>query len=204
MTWFDAELTTLGESQALKANAFWKESLTTTKIPAPESYYSSPLERCLSTANLTYSGLALPETRPFRPVIKELLREDLGVHTCDKRHKKSEIAKKWPNFAFEEGFPEEDPFWDPDWRESHTHHVYRSKLLLDDIFEHDDATIIALSSHSGAISTILEAVGHRKFQLQTGGMIPVLLRIRRNEGQRPSEKLEPPSKPKVCNPPAKF
>lgn len=42
------------------------------RIPAPQSYYVSPLNRCLKTAQITFSGLGMPGTSPFRPVIKEV------------------------------------------------------------------------------------------------------------------------------------
>jgi broad specificity phosphatase PhoE len=72
MTWADAQITDKGTSQALLANAFWKKELVEAKIPAPQSYYTSPLDRCLATANLTFSGLALPSEEPFRPIVKEV------------------------------------------------------------------------------------------------------------------------------------
>jgi len=51
----------------------------------------------------------------------------------------------------------------------------RIEKLLDDIFRHDSSTFISLTSHSGAISSILRVIGHRKFQLGTGSVIPVLV-----------------------------
>lgn len=72
MTWADARLTSKGAAQALAAHAFWKKELTEAKIPAPQSYYVSPLDRCIATANLTFTGLDLPDESPFKPVIKEV------------------------------------------------------------------------------------------------------------------------------------
>jgi broad specificity phosphatase PhoE len=201
MTWADAELTPLGINQALTANTFWKRALTEAKIPAPESYYTSPLERCLSTAHYTFSGLSLPAASQFRPIIKELLREDIGVHTCDRRGSRSQIRRRWPDYELEDGFSENDVLWDPDYRESESAHVYRLKLLLDDVFANDQSTFVSCTSHSGTISAILRGVKHREFRLQTGGVIPVFLRVRRNHSPRPSEALDPPTKPPVCPPP---
>ena len=70
--WTDARLTPTGVRQAEIAHDFWQRELVTSKIPAPESYYSSPLWRCLSTANITFANLPLPGNRPFRPVVKEV------------------------------------------------------------------------------------------------------------------------------------
>lgn len=175
--------------------------MAASKIPAPESYYVSPLQRCLSTANHTFSGLSLPTDRPYKPVIKELLREALGVHTCDRRFTKSKIQSMWPEYVFEPDFEEEDLLWDPDLRESDTHEVFRLQLLLDDIFANDQNTFISLTSHSGAISAILRGIGHREFQLQTGGVIPVFLAGQRHHHSRPAKGIDPPSKAPSCTPP---
>ncbi len=52
----------------------------------------------------------------------------------------------------------------------------RIKTLLEDIFSHDSNTFISLTSHSGAISSILRVIGHRKFPLVTGSVFPVLVK----------------------------
>ena len=44
------------------------------KITMPQSYYVSPLTRCLSTAMLTFSRLELPKNRKFHAVIKEVMK----------------------------------------------------------------------------------------------------------------------------------
>lgn len=70
-TWVDARLTELGESQARTARSVWQRQ-TELEIPAPQSYYVSPLNRCCRTAQITFEGVGLPVTEPFRPVIKEV------------------------------------------------------------------------------------------------------------------------------------
>lgn len=72
-TWFDAKLTPTGTDQALTARKAWKKHLEKNRIPAPESYYVSPLMRCLQTARLTFEGIGVAGTKPFKPVIKEVL-----------------------------------------------------------------------------------------------------------------------------------
>jgi broad specificity phosphatase PhoE len=175
--------------------------LSKSRTPAPESYYVSPLQRCLSTSNYTFSGLSLPPNRPFKPIIKELLREALGVHTCDRRYSKSKIQSMWPEYVFEPNFVEDDPLWDPELRESGTHRVFRLQLLLDDIFANDKNTFISFTSHSGSISSILRGIGHRDFELQTGGVIPVFLKGRRHEQPRPVTGIDPPTKAPLCRKP---
>lgn len=72
IAWADAHLTDEGVKQALIANSFWATEIATQKIPVPETYYTSPLDRCLATANITFSGLSLPGRKPFLPVVKEV------------------------------------------------------------------------------------------------------------------------------------
>jgi broad specificity phosphatase PhoE len=74
ISWNDAILTPKGHSQALTANKFWKESTSTSKIPFPATFYTSPMSRCLDTVNLTFADLsAFHETeKPFSPIVKEV------------------------------------------------------------------------------------------------------------------------------------
>ena len=105
--------------------------METQHIPVPESYYTSPLDRCLSTANITFNGLKLPAQQPCVPEVKELLREVIGVHTCDRRSSKAYIHKNFPTYTFEPGFAEEDEMWRPDVREDHsTHDVRISRVFV--------------------------------------------------------------------------
>ena len=157
-TWADAHLTPIGIAQARKAHSFWASHLTEQHIPAPESYYSSPLTRCLDTANLTFSDLPLPTNRPFVPVIKELLREAIGVHTCDRRSTKSFIAQRYPGWKFESGFKEEDPLWTANVREGDGSMDRRSKVVLDEVFTSDRSTFVSISSHSGEIASLLRGM----------------------------------------------
>ncbi|BAE64944.1 unnamed protein product [Aspergillus oryzae RIB40] len=196
-TWVDARLTPLGISQAETANQAWRTQIQN-NIPSPQSYYVSPLNRCLATASITFKDLGLPHTEPFRPVIKELLRETLGLHTCDSRSSKTAIAEEYPLYRFEEGFAEEDPLYDPELRESDFARDVRLRELLSDVFAHDASTVVSLTAHSGAITSILEVVGHRRFALMTGAVIPVLVRGVRVEGPSPPVQVEPPTRAPVC------
>ncbi|KAI9789131.1 MAG: hypothetical protein M1816_006381 [Peltula sp. TS41687] len=71
-TWIDAHLTARGVMQAQDAHEFWRNELNEHKIPPPQSYYVSPLYRCLDTAKITFSELELPQAYPFVPEIKEV------------------------------------------------------------------------------------------------------------------------------------
>jgi len=192
-TWADAHLTANGIAQAQVAHNFWRTTIMNQGIPVPQSYYVSPLDRCLATANVTFTGLkdVLPRESPFVPVVKELLREALGVHTCDRRSSREDIVKNYPGYVIEEGFTEMDQLWDPDVRESNGQIRARLKTLLDGIVINDENMFISLTSHSGAISAMLHVLGHRPFELQTGSVIPVLVKVDMMEGQGPSTSIAP-------------
>ncbi|KAJ5647925.1 hypothetical protein N7490_004297 [Penicillium lividum] len=176
--WVDARLTDLGRSQAKTAYKTWERQFAN-GVPAPQSYYVSPLHRTCETAEITFKGLDMPLTDPFRPLIKELLRETLGEHTCDRRSKASEIKAEFPGYQSEPGFSEDDPLWDAHSRETNEQRNERLTKFLDDIFANDENLIISLTAHSGAITSILEVIGHRAFPLQTGAVIPVVVQAER-------------------------
>ncbi|KAF2098402.1 putative GPI anchored protein, partial [Rhizodiscina lignyota] len=178
--WADALLTEEGEKQALAANKYWGGALERGQ-PAPDSYYSSPLSRCLQTANFTFTGLTLPQDKPFKPVVKELLRETNGVHTCDRRSSLTQLRKSFPSsfmstFTFEPGFSDKDPLWSGDERETDEETETRVRTLLNDIFTHDKGVWVSMTTHSGACRAILAVVQHREFPLKTGSVMAVLVR----------------------------
>ncbi|PNY29543.1 Phosphomutase-like protein 3 [Tolypocladium capitatum] len=177
--WSDALLTPQGVVEAQRANAYFKTRFEQHGMPFFDSYYSSPLSRCIQTAITTFAaGLDLPASRPFAPTIKELFREGISIHTCDRRSTRSHIHAFAPNFAFEPGFTEQDELWRGDRGEGETdaHELARSKAVLDDVFTNDDGTWLSVTSHSGEIAALLTALGHRDFGLSTGQIIPVLVR----------------------------
>ncbi|PSN72424.1 phosphoglycerate mutase family protein [Corynespora cassiicola Philippines] len=200
MVWADAHLTEVGQGQAKDVHKLWS-SLLPEGIPPPETYYVSPLTRTIETADLSFKGLALPEDKPYDPIGKELLREAIGVHTCDRRSTASHIRNTFPHVKLEPGFSEEDPLWTADYREPRSARKYRLEQLLDDMFEHDSNVFLSLTSHSGAIASILEAISHRNFALQTGGVIPTLVRAEKVEGEREKPPHEPSEGPPACTEP---
>ena len=190
VTWSDAHLTPVGIRQAEDVSAFWV-SQTGKGTPTPQTFYSSPLDRAIHTAQITFGGLDLPEDRRFTPIIKEMLREGIGIHTCDRRSSLSDLKSKYPSFDIEASFAEDDPLWLPNLREPGSAQTLRLRGLLDDIFAHDSSTWISMTSHGGTIQSILRAVGHREFAVQTGGVIPLLVKVERVAEKRPTEKAEP-------------
>ena len=155
VNWADAHLTPLGVSQALAVNAFWNTEIETQKIPTPQSFYTSPLTRCLQTAKLTFDGLNLPAEYPFVPEVKEFFREGISGHTCDRRSSKSYIRDSFPSYTIEPGFTENDELWQPLHSETTLDQAIRSKTVLDEVFTGDRNTFISVTSHSGEIASIL-------------------------------------------------
>jgi broad specificity phosphatase PhoE len=174
----DADVTEDGIEQALIAKDFWLSRIENEKITPPESYYTSPLTRCLATANLTFSGLPLPPKHPFIAIVKDKLREGISEHTCDRRSNKTYIAARFPSYRFEPGFAEYDQLWTGVTVETPQAQDYRSKQLLDDIFKHDCSTYFSFTSHSGELRSILRVLRHREFPLRTGAVIPVLVKAK--------------------------
>lgn len=200
ITWTDAHLTSVGEQQARDVNILWSAQLPH-GLPAPETYYVSPLTRTIQTADLSFANLSLPPSRPYKPYIVEIHRETLGIHTCDRRSDKSVIASAFPHVTFEDGFVEPDPLWEADYREPTSARRYRLGVMLDEVFDADENLWISFTNHSGAITSLLEVMGHRTFALETGGVIPVFVKAVRKEGKREAPVKEPSDAPPMCDGP---
>lgn len=138
----------------------------------------------------------------FVPQVKEGFREGISLHTCDRRRSRSYIEGLFPDWTFEEGFSEEDELWTGVRGETSEAQDLRSRRALDDIFnaqgptgsvkkprggggagvpnydgdEDDKNLVISVTAHSGEITSILRVIGHREFKLNTGAVIPVLIR----------------------------
>lgn len=175
VTWFDAHLDPAGIAQAQVAHKYWKEEFAVQKTPYPQSYYTSPLTRCLQTANITFAGLDLPTSYPFVPTVKELLREGISIHTCDHRRSRTYIEGLFPSWKIGEPFTENDELWDGVTAETTDAQNARSKKWLDEVFATDSNTWLSVTSHSGEIASTLSVLHHIVFPLNTGAIIPVLV-----------------------------
>lgn len=133
-----------------------------------------------------------------RQHITQFLREAIGIHTCDRRSTKSSIYTNFPTYTFEPNFPELDPLWKPDVRETDSAQEARLKSLLDDVFTHDESSFISFTSHSGSIGALLRAVKHRPFRLVTGAVIPVLVKAERIHSEGPLTSLAASTSAPLC------
>lgn len=92
----------------------------------------------------------------------------------------SELRKVYPEVDFPgHVMADEDPLWTP-LRESLQGRNARVKHALDQIMLNDRNTYISMTSHSGVINSTLVALGHRPYNLQTAGMIPVVVKVERD------------------------
>ncbi|KAK1460205.1 phosphoglycerate mutase [Colletotrichum melonis] len=182
VTWLDAALVDTGIQQARDLSTFWTRATSTTAegegVPLPESFYTSPLRRCLETSNLAFGPLVESRGagRDFRPLVKEGLRERLTDHTCDKRSSRSWIEGAYPRYHIEPGFTEEDRLWKADRFETTEEHVARKQLVLEEIFSTDSGQFLSLTVHSYAISAILMVGGQEEFRVREGSSIALLVR----------------------------
>ncbi|CAL5871042.1 uncharacterized protein PFLUO_LOCUS5286 [Penicillium psychrofluorescens] len=205
-TWFDAALTTAGMGQALVAHNFWQKEINEQHIHTPDSYYVSPLKRTLQTANYTFTGLKLPHgSTPFVPLIKELFREGISIHTCDHRHSRSYIHELFPSWPIERGFTEKDELWNGVTAETSAAQDARSRKALESVFfsstDPKQNTFVSVTSHSGEIASILRVLGHRAFSLNTGAVIPVLVRAEKLAATPTSSSLSWTVSPHCTAPP---
>jgi hypothetical protein len=201
VTWRDAHLSDLGVQQALHVNSLWKKLITTQNIQTPQSYYTSPLYRCLQTANYSFNGLDLPAEFPFIPEVKELLREGIDIHTCDSRSNLTYIRESFPSYTIEPGFTEYDLLFRNSTSETPTAENLRSKTLLDQLFQTDGNTFLSITTHSGEGASILAVLNHISFSLATGAVIPVLVKAETISGPGPTTTVLPYTSQLVCNGP---
>ena len=176
VTWVDAHLVPEGIAQAEKLGQIWLNSVERSSVPVPQTLYCSPLARCLETCRLSLLPLYASRKLLFKPKVRELLRERLWDHTCDKRSPRSWIEQNYPEFDIEDGMTEEDLLWKPRETESLQQHAERKRKVLEEIFEADDSQVISLTIHSGAIAAFCMACGADAFHVAEGGCVALLVK----------------------------
>ncbi|MBW0535277.1 hypothetical protein O181_074992 [Austropuccinia psidii MF-1] len=184
LTWGpDSRLTNLGRRQVNKARDAWKREISE-MIPIPQAFISSPLSRAIETMSIT----DVWKYSPAAPLVIEHWRENIGLHTCDKRRSKTEILGDFPFVKFEDKFEEDDIYWTKNLQETSAQLNIRIKKALTDVFLDPSTaslTYISITAHSGVISSLLEVTGHRPYPTDTGGMIPLVIRANRISPTRP-------------------
>lgn len=167
----DAPLTEKGRSQAFQLQP------TVRGFPnAPELVVFSPNCRALQTGLLVFEDWIDDCNVPF--VAHEMVREENGVHICDKRRPVSRQQREFPQVDFGLLDSEEDPLFRENIRESKLEvgeRIYKFMEWLADRSE----THVGVNSHSGwllaAFNGVFECDEALKGWFQTGEMRSVKL-----------------------------
>lgn len=184
ITWGpDADLTEIGLAQARCNNDALKKQIKN-GAPIPAKMYVSPLKRSCKTLKLTWKGIETP-----RPIVKENLRETIGLNLCHRRSNKSDISDLFPDFQFEDGFSEYDVLHESYQEKERLHEQFiRITEFLQEVFEEEwngssidkkkrfDEQIISVTCHAGTIRAFLTVTSHRMFTIPTCGIIGVVIK----------------------------
>jgi broad specificity phosphatase PhoE len=176
----DAPLTEQGRQQALQL-----QGAVRALVHPPELVVCSPHCRALQTGALAFASLMGTSSSgsagavPF--VAHEMVREETGVHLCDKRRPVSQQRAEFPHVDFallEES--EDDPLFRDDQRESKLAVAQRIYAFLEWLDRRPEKHV-AVNSHSGWLLTLFNAVvsdecdPKLKVWFQTGEMRSVKL-----------------------------
>ncbi|XWW94762.1 hypothetical protein V2A60_002710 [Cordyceps javanica] len=184
---FDASLTPLGVAQAAALADLWLASVAADGLPVPRRLYTSPLARCLQTSLHQLKPVADAHGLPYRPVVKEALRERWTTHRCNGRRPRAWIAARWPACVVEDGFPEADLLGARPRPETEAEHRVRVLAALRDVFEaDDDVVVVAWTFHSLAMRTLLGALGMVPFKVQPATTVALLVRGEKTDQQASS------------------
>ncbi|KAI9625376.1 hypothetical protein KEM48_010948 [Puccinia striiformis f. sp. tritici PST-130] len=185
----DARLSEQGKREARLASKAWKIQLDN-DLPFPQLFILSPLSRAIETMRITGVWNHVSNNRTYHPrkidqipkiIVTENWRENIGLHTCDKRRSKSDIRVDYPFVEFEDRFTENDTLWTKDLQETDKQLDVRIKGALSRVFEDptsSNLTYVSITAHSGVISSVLRVIGHRHWPTETGGMIPLVIRAK--------------------------
>ena len=114
----------------------------------------------------------------------EMVREETGVHVCDKRRPKSQQVKEFPMIDFGLITSEEDLLFRTDRRESKAEIGDRIYQFMEWLSEREE-TCIGISSHSGwlltAFNGVFECEDSLKAWFQTGELRSVRLVFKQND-----------------------
>lgn len=171
----DAPLTEKGRQQA-----YILQPTVQALQPQPELVVMSPSCRALQTGVMVFEHLI--GKIPF--LAHEMVREETGVHVCDKRRPTSRQAMEFPMVDFNLLDTEEDAIFREDRRETKMElgaRIYSFFEWLSSIPE----SHVAVASHSGWLFTIFNACCECDESLkpwfQTGEMRSVKLVFTKNE-----------------------
>lgn len=153
----DPELTTKGREEA-DALAPRVE-----KLPCPDVVYTSPLIRATQTAIAAFqfvypaNSVKLPPGRTRLPkwVADERIREQAGLHQCDRRLSVRELARKFPGVNYA-GLSDQDPIWTVE-REPREKTIQRGHDFIRSVMKSPE-NIVAVVTHSSFLLTLNNAI----------------------------------------------
>ena len=162
--YFDPQLVNRGMQDALAV----RERLSHTVLSSTELIITSPLTRCLQTANLIFlpgnyatSGngndqsspntLAPPPPPPI--ICIEAVREAYGMHYPDKRRDKRLLQQHWPTVQFDPTMTNVDELWSDEHRESCNDVCKRIEQFLQWLVQRPEQHIVVVS-HGVWIETL--------------------------------------------------
>lgn len=187
----DPELTVVGKGQAREAAARWRTALLrpSDPPPMPTKFFSSPLLRSAQTLQLSFDGIAWPDSTDImtaqtaqmvaatkeRPTILECLRENFSDrHTCDQRSSRTTIEKRWKPLGWhvDADMDDEDTLFASSYVETEHAMTQRLSDALSVVWSLSDGhDVVNITSHSGAMQSLFRAVGHDDFKPKTGGTL---------------------------------
>ena len=160
----DPRLTEDGAADAKGVGSFMRHD----HLPPPQTYYSSPLRRCITTATYIYGALHGPMLSPKNRV-KEDLRVWMGCehnHSPDQRRTKKQIEEDTTfrgkvdlTFKSDERFGDKDIMSGNNTKETYEDVRVRITRALINIFKHDDARVIHLFLHGRCFRYFLRTIG---------------------------------------------
>jgi broad specificity phosphatase PhoE len=191
----DCPLTETGRRQAVALQGEVKALMLSSRPSlSPELVVSSPQTRALQTALLAFEPL-LPDyddeeaggdgAKPVPFLAHEMVREEAGVHVCDRRRPKQRLRREFsPPFDFDL-LPEDDEIFRDGTRETKDDVGDRAYRFLEWL-EQRPEKVVAVSTHSAWLLALLNGVcecrdpGLRKW-FGTGEMRSVRLLFGRDQ-----------------------
>ncbi|CAB9527944.1 mutase-like protein [Seminavis robusta] len=166
----DAPLTEKGRQQALLLQSVVKEMST-----KPNLVVLSPNCRAIQTGLLVFEEL-LEAGIPF--LAHEMVREETGIHVCDKRRPKSRQMKEFPQVDFGLLESDDDVIFRNDHRETKAEVGGRVYKFMEWLSGRDEK-VVGVASHSGWLLTVFNGICECDEKLkgwfQTGEMRSVKL-----------------------------
>jgi broad specificity phosphatase PhoE len=154
----DSPLTEIGRQQAsyLRDNQLRKLDAMT----SPELILVSPCCRTLQTASIALQNFIKPasdSTQSSVPIIAhEMIREESGIHICDKRRSRSQISYEFP-FIDVSLLINDDPLFQNDRRETKSEVAERIFQFMQWLSTRPEKKIVIVS-HSGWLLTAFNAI----------------------------------------------